>query len=268
MRFSTYFTTVVGILIASSTFVFAADVQSRPGEKTEDRAVARQCLKDLQAFDEKLAETGFGFLPPGGYGSTARSGYSGYYVWGVEETPRQKIRSLHNAAYVYARGGDEQSCQMVLASMRQVYEQHQKPVGIEADDPNVRLAWRRAHLSRAKPIAEMDHLVSADVLIGSEIRNLKDEKLGQIEDLVLNPDKQNIIYVLASRGGFLGFGEEMVAIRWNDLRATEDHELYVLDVSATALEDAPRVDRRNFEKTADAEWRRSLSAYWDGVLKP
>ena len=138
MRVSTYF--VVGIMIASSTVVFAADVQSRPGEKTEDRAVARQCLKDLQAFDEKLAETGFGFLPPGGYGSTARSGY---YVWGVEETPRQKIRSLHNAAYVYARGGDEQSCQMVLASMRQVYEQHQKPVGIEADDPNVRLAWRR-----------------------------------------------------------------------------------------------------------------------------
>ena len=183
MRVSTYF--VVGIMIASSTVVFAADVQSRPGEKTEDRAVARQCLKDLQAFDEKLAETGFGFLPPGGYGSTARSGY---YVWGVEETPRQKIRSLHNAAYVYARGGDEQSCQMVLASMRQVYEQHQKPVGIEADDPNVRLAWRRAHLSRAKPITEMDHLVRADVLIGSQIRNLQDEKLGQIEDLVLNPD--------------------------------------------------------------------------------
>ena len=72
MRVSTYF--VVGIMIASSTVVFAADVQSRPGEKTEDRAVARQCLKDLQAFDEKLAETGFGFLPPGGYGSTARSG--------------------------------------------------------------------------------------------------------------------------------------------------------------------------------------------------
>ncbi len=37
MRFSTYFATVVGILIASSTVVFAADVESPPGEQTADR---------------------------------------------------------------------------------------------------------------------------------------------------------------------------------------------------------------------------------------
>lgn len=265
MRFFTFIATAIGIAVVSSTLAMAADVESLPRDKTEKRVLARQCVKDLQAFDEKLANTGFGVLQPGGYGASAPPGF---YVWGVEGTPRQKIHSLRDAAYVYAFGANEKSCQMVLASMRQVYEQHQMLVGTEADDLNVRLAWRRAHLSRAKSIRQMNHLMRAETLIGSEIRNLKDEKLGEIEDLVLNPEKRNILYVLASRGGFLGFGEKLVAIRWSDLRATEDHELYVLDVSAKALEEAPSVDRRNFEKTADADWRRSLSAYWDGILKP
>src|SRR3546814_9403035 len=66
---------------------------------------------------------------------------------------------------------------MVLGSMRAVYEEHQSLVGTEADDPHVRTAWRRAHLARAKPIAKMGHVMRAEILIGSEIRNLEDEKL-------------------------------------------------------------------------------------------
>lgn len=265
MRFATFFATAVGVVVTFSVAVLATDAESLSGEAAGKRTVAQQCVKDLQAFDKELLRIGFGVLPPGGYGASAPSGY---YVSGAEGSPRQKIRSLRDAAYVYGQGGNEQSCQMVLASMRQLYEKHQKPAGIDADDPNVRVAWRRAHLSRAKPIVQMDHLVRADMLIGAEIHNLKDEKLGEIEDLVLNPEKRNILYILASRGGFLGFREKLVAIRWSDLRATEDHELYVLDVSGKALEGAPRVDRRNFGKTADADWQRSLSAYWDGILKP
>jgi sporulation protein YlmC with PRC-barrel domain len=267
MRFFTFVAAAVGVMAVSSTFAIAADAENPPWNETGGQAVAQQCLKDLQAFDEKLAQIGFGVLPPDGYGVSAPSGY---YIWGVEGkgTPRQKLRSLRKAAYVYAREANEQLCQTVLASMRHVYDRHQKLVGIEAYDPNVRMAWRRAHISRAKPVTQMNHLMRADVIIGSEIRNLKDEKLGEIEDLVLDPEKQNVLYVLASRGGFLGFGKKLLAVRWSDLRATEDHKLYVLDVSAKALEDAPEVDCRNFEKTADADWRRLLSVYWDGILKP
>ncbi|MDX3966868.1 MAG: PRC-barrel domain-containing protein [Bradyrhizobium sp.] len=238
---------------------------ARPPSGLPPSSASQQCLKDLQTFDAELTRLGFGVLPPGGYGASQPS--SGYYIWGVEGTPRQKMRALRDAAYVYAWGGDEQSCKMVLGSMRTVYKEHQKAVGTEAEDPNVRTAWRRAHLARAKPVAEMGHVMRADILIGSDIRNLKDEKLGEVDDIVLNPEQRGILYVLASRGGFLGFGEKLVAIRWSDLRATEDHELYVLDVPAKAFEDAPAVDRRNFEKTADAAWQRTLGDYWESVLQ-
>jgi hypothetical protein len=98
------------------------------------------------------------------------------------------------------------------------------------------------------------------------LRNLKDERLGEIADIVLSPEKKDIIYVTISHGAFLGFGEKLGAIPWTDLRATDDHELYVLDVAPKAFDDAPTVDSRNFAKTAESEWQHALAQYWDGVL--
>jgi sporulation protein YlmC with PRC-barrel domain len=222
------------------------------------------CLKDLGAFDLKLEEIGFGVLPPGGYGMSAPSGYYGY---SVAATPRQKIRSLRDAAYVYARDGDEESCQLVLNSMRRAFEQHQELAGPGADDSSLRAAWRRAHLANAQPTIEMSRLMRADIVIGADIRNSEDERLGEIEDVVIDPAKSGIAYVLVSRGGFLGLGEKLVAVRWKDLRVTEDHELYVLDVGTSAFDEAPAVDRAMFEKTADLSWREELDRFWEENLE-
>lgn len=176
------------------------------------------------------------------------------------------MQSLRDAAYVYAFDGNEQSCRTVLASMRQVYQEHQKLTGIESEDPNARMAWRRAHLAQATPVTEMDSLMRADIVIGADIRTPEDEELGEIEDLVLDPARQTIAYVLASRGGFLGLGEELVAIRWSDLRATTDHEIYVLDASPEAFAAAPKVERVSFGKTSGDSWRSTLDQYWAGVV--
>lgn len=253
-----------GLLVTTlSLGVIAADEQSLPGEEVDGSGAAKQCLNDLQSFDDTLEKVGFGVLPPGRYDENPPFGY---YLWGVQATPRQKLRSLRDAAYVYSLDGNEEECQRVLASMHKVYQEHQKLVGDEADDPQVTEAWRRAHLERANPIMQMDHLMRAEVLLGAKVRNVQDDKLGEIEDLVLTPKERRIEYVLVSRGGFLGFGKQLVAVRWQDLHATEDHELYVLDVSKEAMENAPKVDRKNFANTADTKWRRELSDYWESVI--
>mgnify|MGYP003639870601 FL=1 len=262
-----HFTSVAALLaITISANALAADRESLPPRETEGRQIGGQCLKDIQAFDRKLAEVGFGVLPPGGYGRAATSNYTGSYIYGVESTPRQKIYSLRDAAYVYALSRDEESCQRVLSTMRSIYEQHQKPVGMEADNRDQRVAWRRAHLDTAQPVTGMTRLMRAHIVIGAEIRTLKDEKVGEIEDLVLDPVRQTIAYALVSRGGFMGIGEKLVAVRWKDLRVTKDHEIYVLKTSGPAFGKAPTVDRRNFEKTADPDWRQKLDRFWDKNL--
>lgn len=266
MRFSAaIFFSAFCISLAASTNVFAADAKSLPEDRAGKPEIAGQCLRDLQSFDEKLARVGFGIEPPR---ESAMPEPQSYYRWGGVATPRQRIRSLRFAAIAYAHDGDEPMCQSILASMRKVFEKHQKVVEKGADDPHLRSAWRRAHLSRAEPVDRMNHLMRADIMIGSEIRNLKDQRLGEIEDIVFNPHERKILYVLISRGGFAGIGKKFVAIRWNDLQATPDHELYLFDAPVKALKEAPEVDRRNFAKTASPEWQRALAVYWDRILKP
>lgn len=239
------------------------DVESLPSGAAQQGQAAQQCLADLRAFEEELARVGFGVLAPSGYGT----GYSGYgTAFGASGTPRQKMQSLRDAAYVYAFDGNEQSFQTVLTSMRQVYQEHQELVGIESDDPNVRTAWRRAHLAQATPVTEMDSLMRADIVIGADIRTPEDQELGEIEDVVLDPARQTIAYVLASRGGFLGLGGELVAVRWSDLRATTDHEIYVLAASPEAFTAAPKVERGSFDQTSGDNWRSTLDQYWAGVV--
>ena len=184
----------------------------------------------------------------------------------MKGTPRQKIYSLRDAAYVYALSKDEESCQRVLSTMRSIYEQHQKPVGTEADNLDQRVAWRRAHLDTAQPVTGMTRLMRAHIVIGAEIRTPKDEKVGEIEDLVLDPVRQTIAYVLVSRGGFMGIGEKLVVVRWKDLQVTKDHKIFVLKTSRPAFDKALTIDRRNFEKAADPDWRQKLDRFWDKNL--
>tara|TARA_R110000787_G_scaffold183079_2_gene295146 strand:+ start:59 stop:865 length:807 start_codon:yes stop_codon:yes gene_type:complete len=253
--------------LAVSSGASATDAESLSNRETKGPQLSSQCREDLRAFDQKLAEVGFGVLPPGGYGISSSSSYSGYAAYGTGGTARRKIYSLRDAAYVYAMDGDEKSCQLVLASMLKTYEGHQKSVGLEADNPDLRIAWRRVHLERAQPVTKMARLMRADIVIGAEIRTPNDDKVGEIEDIVLDPAQQRIAYVLASRGGFLGIGGKLVAVRWKDLRFTEDHKLYVLDIAKSAFENAPTVDRRNFDKTAETGWRQELDRFWDRNLK-
>lgn len=257
------FTMIVVVSIVPLA-VRAADEQGLPDAGAEASPGAQQCLADLRAFEAELANVGFGVLAPGGY-DAASPGYGAYY--GVAATPRQKMQVLRDAAYVYALDGDEQACETVLASMRQVYEEHQELVGIENDDPNARAAWRRAHLAQASPVTKMNRMMRADVIIGADIRTPEDETLGEIEDIVLDPARQTIAYVLASRGGLLGLGEELVAVRWTDLRATADHEIYVLEASPEAFAAAPKAERGSFEESGDNGWRDTLDQYWAGVVR-
>ncbi len=249
------------LAVGMTTTVLAADVETPGPSQPEDRKLARQCLDDLQAFDREMADVGFGILPPGSYGVTAPTGYYGFLG-----TPRDRIQALRAAAQVFAMDGDAENCHRILGEMHETFEEHQELTGFEADDPAARTVWRRAHLANAKAITDMGRLMRADVVLGADVRNLDDEKLGEIEDIVLDPTDQRISYVLVSRGGFLFMGGELVAVRWQDLRATTDHEMFVLDVSKSSFEEAPAVGPGNLAQTTDPSWREEMDRFWDKQL--
>ena len=85
--------------------------------------------------------------------------------------------------------------------------------------------------------------------------------LGEIEDLVLDPRTGRLDYVVVSRGGFLGLGEEQVAVPWQALRATPDFASFVLPVSEEAMDGAPAlsdVDATGAVTPVDDYWTEAI----------
>ena len=57
-------------------------------------------------------------------------------------------------------------------------------------------------------------------IIGKDVYNDKDEKVGVVEDLIITPDKA-VSYAIIGAGGFLGMGKHDVAIRVNNFKVAQ-----------------------------------------------
>jgi hypothetical protein len=95
-------------------------------------------------------------------------------------------------------------------------------------------------------------------IVGNQLRNWDDEKLGTVADVVIDAGSGVVVYALVSRG-ILGRGD--VAVPWSALRAANRADLLMLDVPRTVLQAAPA-----FEPTADPvrgeRIRTAIESYW------
>lgn len=90
-------------------------------------------------------------------------------------------------------------------------------------------------------------------IIGMDIVNRQGEKIGDIEDLVL--DRQgNVAWAVVSTGAFLGVGERLHAVPWKSLQAGPGIDNFVLDIDRERLRSAPGFDRNTFPDLNDARW--------------
>lgn len=108
------------------------------------------------------------------------------------------------------------------------------------------------------PTQEQGQL-TADSLIGMDVRNPQDEKVGQIEDLVLDSDMK-VVGVVVSVGGFLGMGKHDVALSRDQVQiaASGDRNARVATVSMTKdqLKAAPEFKTLD-QQQAEAEQNRA-----------
>jgi sporulation protein YlmC with PRC-barrel domain len=68
----------------------------------------------------------------------------------------------------------------------------------------------------AKQSSESPEMLRASKLIGQTVRNGKGEKIGTVDDLVLNRGDR-ILFAVISVGGFLGVGDKLVAVPFEEL---------------------------------------------------
>ena len=86
---------------------------------------------------------------------------------------------------------------------------------------------------------QFQHLQRASQLIGTTVKNRQEEKLGKVENLLLDLASSRIVAVIVSSGGFLGLGDELSAIPPTALRFSAERDTLQLDASKEMLGSAP-----------------------------
>ncbi|PSH69357.1 photosystem reaction center subunit H [Phyllobacterium brassicacearum] len=81
--------------------------------------------------------------------------------------------------------------------------------------------------------------IRASRVIGTNVYNGTGDKVGEIEDVMLDKTADNIMFAVVGFGGFLGVGEKYHAIPWKLLDYDENAGGYVVPFTKEQLEQAP-----------------------------
>jgi sporulation protein YlmC with PRC-barrel domain len=79
----------------------------------------------------------------------------------------------------------------------------------------------------------------ADSIIGSPVHNLQDDRIGRVNDLIVDLPAGRVAEVVVATGGFLGMGDELSAVPPQSFRQGNEPNTLVLDTTKEALSSAP-----------------------------
>ena len=69
--------------------------------------------------------------------------------------------------------------------------------------------------------------------------NTQGEKIGKVEDVVLDKVDSSVLFAVVGFGGFLGMGEKYHPVPWSSLDYSEDRDGYVVPFTKDQLKSAP-----------------------------
>ncbi len=107
--------------------------------------------------------------------------------------------------------------------------------------------------------------LTASSLMANKVYNAKQEKLGDIKDIMIDITTGKIEYVVIEFGGFLGIGEKFFALPFRLLSMDTKNETCVLDQDPETLKNAPGFDKDHWPMTNSHIFSNSTS-YWGSFM--
>ena len=102
-------------------------------------------------------------------------------------------------------------------------------------------------------------LIAADKVKGANVYNLAGDRLGSVDDIMIDKVSGRAIYAVMSFGGFLGMGEMYHSLPWATLKYDVEKGGYVVNLDKKQLEGAP-----NYDRGSAFPWtRREVDSYYN-----
>jgi len=105
-------------------------------------------------------------------------------------------------------------------------------------------------------------LISADKVEGTNVYSPAKEKLGHIENLMIDKQSGKVAYAIMSFGGFLGVGERLHPLPWSILKYDRSQGGYVVNLDKRTLEGAPQYEPAAPPNYADTGWGTQVHSYY------
>ena len=100
--------------------------------------------------------------------------------------------------------------------------------------------------AKTEAVTDYDGFLLGTKIIGSHLKNLQNQDIGTIDDLVVNPDTGRVRFAVLDVGGFLGIDAAKVVVPWGAVGLEKnkpgDAPSYVIDATKDRLEKAPKFD--------------------------
>ena len=123
------------------------------------------------------------------------------------------------------------------------------PAGVDATTRSLH-DWERGH--------------RGSKIIGTDVRNLRNQKIGEITDIVLD-DGGTVAYAVVATGRFLGMRGKLHAVPWRALQTNASgRDFFVLDIDKERLAKVPGFEPRSWPDFADERWSAENRKHFDG----
>jgi hypothetical protein len=109
---------------------------------------------------------------------------------------------------------------------------------------------------------ETTRLIAADKVEGTAVYNRAGDRLGSIENVMLDKLSGKVAYAVMSFGGFLGIGDRHHPLPWSVLSYDTRQGGYVVDLDKKALEGAPSYATGATPNWEEETWGKQVHDYY------
>jgi hypothetical protein len=104
-------------------------------------------------------------------------------------------------------------------------------------------------------------VISSDRVAGTNVYNRAGDKLGSIDDLMIDKVSGQVRYAVMEFGGFLGMGTDRYPIPWTMLKYDTIQDGYVVPLEKSQLDKAPRYNAPDLPAYDDT-YNRNIDKYY------
>ncbi|HEY0836655.1 MAG TPA: PRC-barrel domain-containing protein [Azospirillum sp.] len=109
---------------------------------------------------------------------------------------------------------------------------------------------------------ERPQVTSAEDLDHVRLQSAQGEKIGEIDEVIVDPGTGRIAYAVVEMGGFLGMGERHVPVPWAAFQPGPNGDGLVLNATRDRLTAAPQFSRDNRPNMSDRQWAMAVHTYF------